>query len=344
MLACSVPSSATDLWGEPYVLRLMATLQRATNYSSSAGLQASAAHPAGWSVNPAADDVLHDPDDPSCVAVTATNMHAFAETGGWFTATAATASLRMSNLGTVPIAYARTDTIDGQTTGGFHDPLRSNEFFWGYSKRLSDACAVGLQMRYVTADIQQEEAVAAPIFAPTRFETDLLWNIDFTVGVRWALNSEWSIGAIGGEGWGRAAIDAENIFPLSPTVPADTLLFELEDSLRSRVARLGIGYTPAEWLGIYADSEYFHLGTNQGGNIDVTRAMLGVEMRACRHHTLRAGSCVNNFGQFTYSIGAGVNPSDNLAIDLAYQHNALPELNLEFGRMDLITLSGVVRF
>lgn len=349
LLLPGICASGSELWGEPYVLRLVATLQRASNYASAAGMQATAAHPAGWSVNPAADDVLHDPDDPRNVTLTATNMHAFAETGAWITASAATASIRSPDLGTMPIAYARTDTIDGQTSRDFDNPLRSNEFFWGYSKRLSDACAIGLQTRYVNATIQ-EETIAAPLYAPLRFETDLLWHVDFTVGLRWAISPEWSIGLLGGEGWGRAAVDARNIVPLPnpfpppASIPPDTLLFDLKDSLRSRVARLGVGYTPNEWLGIYADGEYFHLHTSQTGNIDVTRAMLGAEVRPSPCHVLRLGGGVNNFGQFTFSTGAGVNPSDYLGLELAYQYNAYPELDLEFGRLDLLTLSGVVQF
>jgi opacity protein-like surface antigen len=349
LIAFPLACSATELAEQPYFLRLMATLQRASNFSSAASLQATAGHSAGWSVNPATSDIQHETEPPSLLSLTATNMHAVSESGAWFTASATAASIRLPELGTIPIAYARTDTIDGKTADGFDSPLRSNEFFWGYSKEIFDDFAVGIRTRYVTANIQQETA-AAPIFVPARFETDLLWYLDYTIGLHYQLDSEWSVGAFAGNGWGRAAVTIRNIVPLpNPGIPSETIspgtrLFDLRDGLRSGVARLGVGYTPNEQLGIYADGEYFRFETDQLGGIDTTRAMLGVEYRPCPHKAFRAGGSLNNFGQFAFSTGIGYSPTENTQLELAYQHNAFPEIQPEFGRLNLVSLSGFVTF
>jgi hypothetical protein len=349
LAALHLQARAVDAAQDPFLLRFGAALRRATGYASAAGLQATAAHAAGWSINPAADDVLRDPCDDRVVGTTLTNTHVFGESGAWFTDTAVTARIRLPGVGTVPIAYARTDTVVSRTQEGLDSLLRSNEFFWGYSARMSDALAIGIQTRFVTAEFQ-EETTAAPVLFPTRFDTDVLWAVDLNLGLRWACNSRWSVGLFGGIGWGRQATDAANIYPIPnplpppQVIPADTLLFSFDDSFRSTLARVGIGFTPNEKLGIYADGEYFHIGSRQGGTLDIARALLGIEIKPCEHRILRFGGSIDSTGEFTFSASVGVDPWENVALELAYQHNAFPEMDWEYGRSQLIELSAVVLF
>lgn len=340
---------ANDLAEEPYLLRFGTALRRHSGFSAATGLQASAAHAAGWSVNPAADDVLRDPSDETSVQSTLTNLHTFTESGAWFTDTFVTASIRLPDCGTIPLSYARTDTIDTQTEQGFDNSLRSNEFFWGYSRRISDSLAVGLQSRFATAEFQ-EETLAPPVFAPTRLETKVLYDWNINLGVRWAFHDDWSFGVLGGGGWGSTVTDVTNIqplpnpFPPPPTIPPGTRLAQLDDSFQYRSARIGVGYTPVPQVGVYADGEYFHFGSGLGGTLDVSRFLTGVEYKPCIHRTLRVGGSIDRYGEFTFSSGIGWSPSERLAIEFAYQRNAFPELQFEFGRFDLINFSTVIVF
>jgi opacity protein-like surface antigen len=132
--------------------------------------------------------------------------------------------------------------------------------------------------------------------------------------------------------------------PPPPAIPSGTLLSVVEDRFHSSLVRLGFGYAPTDGLGLYADGEFYHVESDGGGTFDVARGLLGIEFQPHQCWTLRAGVSLDQFGFLTLSAGAGANLTDKIQLEFAYQHNAFPEVNREFGTSELVGLSGVVLF
>ena len=334
---------AGDLDNKPYLLRFGTALRRATGYPAAAALQATAAHPEGWSINPASHDVLNFGIEETTTGAKLANQNAWTQSGAWFTDSSVAARISLPSQGTVSLAYARTDTIKGDTHEGFENVLRSNEFFWGYSKSLTEQLAVGGMIRFLTAYFQ-EQTSTSELPVPARFETDVE-SLDVNLGARLQLNPVWSAGVIGGVGWGWASVDVANLAafdnPVPPPefIPAETRLFGFDDRHRTRAVRAGLGFTPTPILGIYADGEFFQLTTAAGPGLDTSRFLCGVEIAPCPHRAVRFGMSVDRFGDTTLSAGLGVAPVERIRFEVAYQYDAFPEIDLEFGKFHLLHLA-----
>ncbi len=349
LLALGTPCvMAGDLNSKPYLLRFGAALRRATGYPAAAALQATAAHPEGWSINPASHDVLNFGSEEATSGAKLANQNAWTQSGAWFTDSSVAARFSLPSQGTVSLAYARTDTVKGDTYEGFENVLRSNEFFWGYSKSLTEQLAVGGMIRFLTAYFQ-EETSTSELPVPARFETDVE-SLDVNLGARFQLNPVWSVGVIGGVGWGWASVDVANLAafanPVPPPefIPAETRLFGFDDRHRTKAVRAGLGFTPTPFLGFYADGEFFQLTTAAGPELDTSRFLCGVEIAPCPHRTVRVGTSVDRFGNTTISAGLGIAPVEHVVLEVAYQYDAFPEMASEFGKFHLLHLAVAMQY
>lgn len=334
--------AAADTADEDFLFRLAFSLDRASNYSSTAALQATTAYPRGSSVNPATDDLLRV-ENPAVIA-TMTHLQTWSESGAWLTATSGTASLSVPEAGTFTLAYARTDTIDDSGYQSREHSLTSNEFFAGYSRRLSDTIALGLQFRYLDAEVTNQTTVAeSGVELDAQLDHDLdEWS--FSVGIYVQIDDQWSFGLAGGYAFGEVKTDVLGLGPAPPFPPPGTLLRVTEDDVRLSSVRTGLGYRFSELLAIYGDASYLHIETDNEGSADQGRFALGVEWTAAEAIVIRSGVLVDTDAEVTFSAGLGLYMFRHLPIDIAYQYNAAPEVKEEFGRFHLLTLSVVFRF
>lgn len=336
LLAAGAAADTTD---EDFLFRLAFSLDRASNYASTAGIQASVAYPRGSSVNPAADDLVSPDDSP--VVATLTNLHAWSDSGAWLTTTAGTANITVPDAGTFSFAYARTDTIDDSGNQSFEHSLKSNEFFAGYSKQLSPDLAIGFQVRFTDAEITNQATVPElPTAAGGEAQSELEeWS--FSGGIHVRLNDQWSAGLAGGFAFGSVATE---VVSLGAFPPPGTKLKEVDDDVRSHAVRAGLGWKVNDQLAIYGDAVFLHIETNREGSADQGRFALGVELEPLEALMVRSGVLVDTDEQVTFSAGLGLYMIPNLPIDIGYQYNAAPEVREEFGRFHLLTISFVLRF
>lgn len=296
-------------------------------------------------MNPASDDVRRRETSTA----TATMLSAFSASGAVVTTPVVTLSVPLPQGGTLPIAFARTDSNDGTTEQGLHNPFRSNEFFWGYSRRLSEAHSVGVDFRYAQADVQEETLLSPFTLAPTRFETDI---VDFTlkVGVRSEFAERWAIGAVGTLFWLTATTEVRNMFtlpnPLAPPpfIAPGQLLAQVDDNIQGQVFRAGIGHTPLETLGVYFDVEYLNVTSDVGGSIDVGRFYLGSEILPSDNWSIYLGVSIDTHAEVVLSGAIGHHYFEELMLQLGFQNNAFPEIKPEFGEFQFVSLSGVLLF
>lgn len=335
-----VPGRAiADFADKPFQLRLLLSLDRSSNFSDAAARQASIAFPAGSSGNPAADDWR--PRDALHPTVSVTNIQAFSESGAWVVATAVTANVVLPEAGTLSAAYARTDTIDRKTRQDLSFDLRSNEFFVAYSQRLSDNTALGGELRLTDSVLKEQflEPIAGlPLESKVKSTA-----IDAALGLLAQPRPGWFAGMVASIGWAGANIDIRNLVPLPTptfgTLPAGTKLDRFSDDIRFLGLRAGVGYAPSSTYGIYVDAQYLTAHSNRAGSAKVGRVVAGLDFQPTSSVVLRTGLGIDTEDEVTLSIGAGYYGFKKVAIDLAYQYNAQPELRREFGRFDLLSAS-----
>ncbi|MEX2213473.1 MAG: outer membrane beta-barrel protein [Phycisphaeraceae bacterium] len=353
LLACiaivlfGIHPARAELSDEPFLLRMAVTLDRQTNYASSAGRQATLAVAQGASANPAADDWSFRAEHP--IIATLTSVHGVSETGTWINAAIGTVSFQTQEYGTFSLAYARTDTFSDSARNGFSDRLTSNEFFIGYGKKLNDWLSIGAQVHVIDATVREENLFftpLAPLPLPLRFDTDLL-SVDIGLGVLARLDEHWSIGIAGGIGGGSARSAFTNIFssinPSPAPLPPGVLAGAFSDDTRSKSIGAGVGYLVSEQLGIYFDAQFLHVESNRAGTIDLARWVLGVEYNPIEELAVRSGILIDTDSQVTVSAGISYYGLP-FPIELAYQYNASPEVRKELGRVHLVSLSIVIPF
>lgn len=329
---------------QPFVLRLMISLDRSSNFSDTAGRQASIAFPGGSSDNPAATD--WQPRSDLNPAAAFTNIHAVSSSGAWITAEAATVNVKLPDSGTLSLAYARTDTNQEETRQGLSDNLRSNEFFATYSRRIDEKVAVGGTLRFTDSVLKEQyfEPRVGGLALESKVESRL---VDFSLGLLTEPRSGWFAGGVMSMSWGKSDAVIRNAVPLPALfgmVPEGTALDRFGDDIWSLGARAGMGYAHDPTYGVYLDAQYLIVHSKKAGSVEVARIMTGLDLRLSRSVVLRAGVGVDSDQDVTLSIGASYRGGGPLSVDVAYQHNGQPEIRREFGRFDLLSASLSYRF
>jgi len=336
MATCLSSPAHADVDNEPLFFRLTFALTRATNFSSTAGRQASTAYPGGSSANPAGDD--WGQRDETQYEAEGTLIIGLTESGAVVTAEAVTITFLTDEWGTFTLAYARTDMPEGDIRGGLESDLRSNEFFLSYSKMVTDTCALGVQVRFVDADISSQAFTAALPGIPLQSDVEL-FGVDAVFGLLCQINDQWHAGVTGTIGWYDTETSTRNI-----AGPPGLVSLFVEDDIRIRGARVGVGYEPQERLSFYVDVEYIHFGSNTMGSADTARLLVGVEHAVSRSVAVRAGASIDIEADVTLSAGITYVGLDPVRLHLAYQYNGMPELDAEFGVVHVISLSATIDF
>lgn len=339
----ATPGFAGGFDDEPMVLRLALSLDRSSNFSDTAGRQASLAFPGASSDNPAGGD--WQAREPGRPAASLTGIHLFSGSGARVTAAAATVNTKLDDGGTVSVAYARTDTGDGEIRGGLEVDLRSNEFFATYSHRYRPDVSLGLSLR--ATDSQLEETFIEPALGgvPLQAKTESKM-FDAAFGVLAELRRGWFVGASAGVGRAEADVTLRTQVPIPVTtgvMAAGTRLERFDETVRTFGGRVGVGYAAHPVYGLYLDAQYLAVESDHAGSADIARLQAGVDFRLSGALVLRSGIGVDSENEVTLSAGATYGSGPLVAI-VAWQYNSQPEIRREFGRFELISASLSYRF
>lgn len=332
---------ATDFYTEPWELRLAVSMDRQSNYPSTLGRHASVAFPGGASRNPAADDWRANEHNGGSGSVAL--VEAPAESDALIQAVIGAVNFRASSApGTWSLAFARTDTLDSSARNGFHNEVESNEFFLGYSRRLSQSLSWGIQGRLLDADLSRESALAELGGHPGKVRTNLR-GADFEVGLLGETVSAWMWGVVAGLGLTDASSDIYTIAPFPVPfppfmLPSGTLLASADDDILGTTLRLGVG---KRWAGggLYADVHYVNLATDNSGSVTMGRLSIGVEQSVHPTWVVRGGAAADTIQQWSLGGGVSYGGIKGNTIDFGYQYNAAPEMKPELGRVHLFSIS-----
>jgi opacity protein-like surface antigen len=102
--------------------------------------------------------------------------------------------------------------------------------------------------------------------------------------------------------------------------------------------RTGPSYEYRKDSTINLDYQYSSFENNTG-KMKVHRIFAGVDHRIVEALFVRGGFVLDNKGNTSWTGGLGIYPSKRFSIDLGYQYNMFPEIQAEFGRSHLMTIS-----
>ena len=79
------------------------------------------------------------------------------------------------------------------------------------------------------------------------------------------------------------------------------------------------------------------------GTMEVHRLFAGIDHRIIDALFVRGGLALDNNGNTSWTGGLGIYPLKQLSVDVGYQYDMYPEIQSEFGRSQLLTISiGVI--
>jgi len=112
----------------------------------------------------------------------------------------------------------------------------------------------------------------------------------------------------------------------------------LDDRTRQFSLRVGPSYEYAKDSTILVD---YQLNTykNSTGTMDIHRFFAGIDHRILDALFVRGGFVLDTLGNSSWTAGMGIYPLKKLSIDVGYQYNMFPEIQKEFGRSHLATMS-----
>lgn len=124
--------------------------------------------------------------------------------------------------------------------------------------------------------------------------------------------------------------------PSTTTLPMYNM--NINDSTDRFALRPGLSYIPQKGTTINLDFQYSSF-KNDEGTFEISKLSVGMEQKLIEGLYLGAGAVCNDSGNIAYTTGLGYYPNKNLSFRLAYQYNMFPEIQSEFGRSQMVTMS-----
>ena len=326
----------SDFDDEPVGLRISLALDRVSSFTDTIGRTASVAYPLGSSVNPAGYDFLREPPLDYAGLVTFTDNLIVFESGASVVGSSSTGAFRFPEAGTLFATYTRTDSHEGHSHQGDKFVLRSNELTLGYSHRLREGLSLAGSMKLTDSSLGIDDTFLG---FDRSTDTDSE-GIDLKVGVLMALAEDWLVGFCAGAGWISSGTEGTVSLPPPPFGPGP-LAIMVQDTTTSVNLRAGVGWRPSDRYGAYADWQYLRF-ENDLGAPEVGRMLVGVEVFPTKALAVRFGGSIDTERQLTGSAGLGFYGIERVPIEFAYSYNPFPEVNHEFGRGHLLSLSVVI--
>jgi opacity protein-like surface antigen len=112
-----------------------------------------------------------------------------------------------------------------------------------------------------------------------------------------------------------------------------------EDTTKQFMVRVGPSYEYMKDSTVNLDYQYGSFRNDTYGTMEVHRMFAGIDHRIMDALFIRGGFAVDNEGNKSWTAGLGIYPLKQLSIDIGYQYNMFPEIESEFGRSKLVTIS-----
>jgi hypothetical protein len=130
--------------------------------------------------------------------------------------------------------------------------------------------------------------------------------------------------------------------------PSDTTVYDIfgfgigdvkiSDRTKQLMLRAGPSYEYRKDSTFTLDYQYSSY-KNDTGNMEIHRLFAGIDHRVMDALFVRAGVTLDHHGNASYTGGLGIYPWKQFSIDVGYQYDMFPEIQSEFGRSQLVSLS-----
>ena len=311
--------------GKDFSLRLPAALSRFSSYSDVAGTGgASAASKWQTSVNPAAIawqpmigklQLSLNPQYAAILFDQGTILHVTSES----------LTKDIGRYGVLQGTFAQVRSNEKPDRQGitFGYEMDYMQLQWG--RHLSDDFAVGLNFNYSSAEVTNK--LDAAVLANSTSDS---------YGIRSGLLYRMMPDLLAGLVVEYSNSPAKtNLYDLFASGTGDLVLY---DHTRQFTVRTGPSYEYAKDSTLNLDYQYTFF-KNATGELNVHRFYTGIDHRIMDALFLRTGFIVDTHGNSSWTGGVGIYPFKQLSIDAGYQYNMFPEIQSEFGRAHLFTLS-----
>lgn len=327
LTACSVADAAglEDLAAIDFSLRLPAALSKYSSYADVAGFGgASAGSPYATGINPASTAWISDAAHPFSVNPQWSQISF--ERGPTLRISTLAVGIGTPEMGSFQPAVAHISN-DGQQAGDFL--LFQGDYAqlqWG--KKLRDDFAVGANINY--ASFNTRAGLGGALLADGTSDTTGL-----KAGLLWAASKQLLAGLVVDYSISDSSAELFN--------PDCYCFVKITGKSYSSGVRAGVSYAYADQSSVYLDLLYGRF-RNSAESMSSRVLFAGIE-----HHFLpwlfgRAGVAYDWRGFTSPTLGIGLTPSKNSAIDLAIQQDMFPELRPEFGRSKLLNVSASLSF
>jgi hypothetical protein len=318
-------------YNEDFTLRFPAALSRFSSYADVAAVGgASAGSKWQTSVNPAATAWQHL-EGAYRVSLNPQYSAIMFQEGTVLNVMSESVTKEFDKLGTIQFSLAQIrsnehDTLQ-ESSGSkikFSEKMDFAQIQWG--KRFSDDFALGANFNYSYAEITNKIDVLKLADSSSN-------SYGFRVGSLYRIAPKLLGGLVLDYSWSPSTTTTyyETFSPGSGC----TLV---NDTTKQFTVRVGPSYEYRKDSTISLDYQYGSF-RNDTGILEVHRLYAGIDHRIVDALFVRAGFTADNRGNTSGTCGLGIYPFKSLSIDLGYQYDMFPEIQSEFGRSNLLTVS-----
>jgi hypothetical protein len=308
-----------------FSLRFPAALSRFSSYADVAATGGASAG-SKWqsSVNPAATawqripgryHLSLNPQYSSIILQEGTVLHVISES----------VTKDFEKFGTFQAALAQVRSNNGDTRQGikFSYDMDYMQAQWG--KRFSDDFALGGNFNYSSSEVTNTIDTA-------KLADSSSDSYGFRVGTLYRITENLLGGLVVDYSWSPSTTTYYDIFGSGI---GDV---HVRDRTKQFTLRAGPSYEYKKDSTVNLDYQYGSF-ENDTGKMEVHRMFAGIDHRIVDALFVRGGFALDNTGNTSWTCGLGIYPLKQLSIDIGYQYNMFPEIQSEFGRSHLVTIS-----
>ncbi len=234
------------------------------------------------------------------------------------------ATIDLGKWGSLIPAWAQAHSNTRKTKAGLDFQYDLRQFQLQYGLNVSERTALGAAFGFSDASIQFDWGNLQ--VSDSDSETYM-----FRLGGLHRITEKWLAGLVIEYAFSRGRTTEYDLTGFLPDV-------KTADTAHQILLRPGVSLEYQEDSSVFFDYELASFW-DHSGHLNLNRFHLGIDHQVVRGIFIRGGTVVDLRGEWTWTTGFGLAPTDWMSVDVAYQCNAMPELEEEFGTSRQVTVS-----
>jgi hypothetical protein len=228
-------------------------------------------------------------------------------------------------FGTFQATLAQVRGNESDTRQGIRFSYDMNYMQAQWGKRFSDDFTAGGNFNYSSAEVTNK--INAAKLADSSSD-----GYGFRVGTLYRITKDLMGGLVVDYSWSPSTT---NVYDIFGSGSGD---MHVKDRTTQFTLRTGPSYEYRKDSTVNLDYQYGSF-KNDTGQMEVHRMFAGIDHRIVDALFARGGFALDNHGNTSWTCGLGIYPLKQVSIDVGYQYDMFPEIQSEFGRSHLLTIS-----